>query len=117
VRAGERRLRRDGVIVVVGDVLTPDHDRISSAGVVAKPAEDAGAGAALKGNLAAGGVASPTGDGRRGIEGNVPFATADTRVGTAGGVACAAADAGAEAEVAAGTSCGVALAAADAGKG
>jgi hypothetical protein len=32
LRSGERRLRRDRVIVVVGDVLTAYHDRISSAG-------------------------------------------------------------------------------------
>lgn len=38
LRSGERRLRCNRVIVVVSDVLTADHDRISSAGGVARPA-------------------------------------------------------------------------------
>jgi hypothetical protein len=118
LRSGERRLRRDRVIVVVGHVLTADHDRISPPGVVASPAEDAGADAPKKINLAASDVATPTADGRRVIEGGVVFATTDAGVGTVGVVACAAANAGAEAEVApAEKSCDVALAAADAGIG
>ena len=62
-------------------------------------------------SFAAGGVASPTGDSRIVIDSVVAFATTDAGVGTAGAVACAAADAGAEAEVAGDASCGVALAA------
>jgi hypothetical protein len=44
----------------VDDVLTADHDRISSASGVASPADDTGAEAALKGN----GVAGATPDAR-----------------------------------------------------
>jgi hypothetical protein len=109
----EGRLRRNREIFVVGDVLTANHDGISSSGVVASPAENAGADALLKGNKAAGVVASPTGDGRSVIEGGIAFATADTGVSTAGGVAYATADAGAEAEAGVEAGSGVALAAAD----
>jgi hypothetical protein len=102
---------------VVYDVLTANYDCIMSAGGVARAADDGGAEAALKRNIAASGVASPTGDGRRVIEGGVAFATTDAGVGTAGGVASPAANAGAEAEMAGGERSDVALAAADAGIG
>ena len=76
LRSGERRLRCDPVIVVVGDVLTAYHDRISAAGVVARPAVDAGAQSTLKGNNAAGGVAGPAGDAGKVVEGVVALAAA-----------------------------------------
>jgi hypothetical protein len=115
-KSREGRLRRDRVVLVVGDVLAADHDRISSGGGVAGPAADAGAEAALKGNKAASGVATPAADAGPVIEGGIAFAAADTGVIAAGSVALTAADACAEAAKAgAPAASGVAVAAADAG--
>ena len=54
-KSREGRLRRDRVVVVVGDVLTADHDRRESTCGVAGAAEDAGV-------VIAGGVLNPAAD-------------------------------------------------------
>src|ERR1700747_1901546 len=71
LRSGVARLRRNRVIVVVSDILTANHDRISSSSVVARPAEDAGANASFKDNKATGGVTSSARDGGIEIDGGV----------------------------------------------
>src|SRR5207245_1522225 len=71
LRSGVGRLRRNRVIVVVSDILTANHDRISSRGVVVRPAEDAGANASFKDNKATGGVTSSARDGGSEIDGGV----------------------------------------------
>jgi hypothetical protein len=86
----ERRLRRDRVVVVVGDVLTADHDRLVSTCGVATAAKDD---AAL---VAAGGVVDATEEaGKVGIVGGgVAKTAADAGGGATGGIRLPAADAG-----------------------
>jgi hypothetical protein len=80
LRSGVGRLRRNRVIVVVSDILTADHDRITSRGVVVRPAEDAGANASFKDNKAPGGVTSSARDGGIEIDGGVSAPAGDAAV-------------------------------------
>lgn len=96
-KSREGRLRRNRVILVVSDILTADHDRITSTGVVVRPAEDAGANASFKDNKAPGGVTSSARDGAIEIDGGVSAPAGDAAVIAVGEVARAPADAGGKA--------------------
>lgn len=115
LRSGIGRLRRDRVIVVIGDILTADHDRITSRGVVVRPAEDARAIAGFKDNKAPGGITSSASDGGIGIAGDVSAPAGDAAVIADGAVARAPADAAGEALEGALAASDITVTAADAG--
>ena len=94
LRLGVGGLRGDRVIVVVGNILTANHDRISSPGIVVRPADDHGANASFKGNKATGDVTSSARDSGIEIVGRVPVPASDAAVIANGDVARAPADAG-----------------------
>jgi hypothetical protein len=92
--SGVGRLRLDPVIGVVGNLLTANHDRISSPGVIVRPADDYGADATFKGNKATGDVISSARDGGIEIVGRVSAPASDAAVVADGDVARTPADAG-----------------------
>ncbi len=118
LRLGEGRLRRDRVVVVVGDVLTADYDRVKPTCGATRAAADAGHPAARRVVLAAaygrveaaGCIVRATADAGVTAASEVSQAAADAVIYAARAVGAAAADAGV---LAAG---GVELAAANAGK-
>jgi hypothetical protein len=80
LRLGVGGLRRDRVIVVVGNFQTAEHDRVSAPGVVVGPADDNGANAPFKGNIATGRIISSARDGGVEIEGEISAPASDAAV-------------------------------------